>query len=53
MVGIGGISEEKSAVIKAGASGVAFIQHYSQEDAEEAARRLKGQVLVSLTGVEI
>lgn len=55
IVGIGGISERKiSAVINAGAKGVAVISAITgQEDIEEAARRLKGQALISLTGIEI
>lgn len=55
LIGIGGISERKiGSVINAGASGVAIISAISAEDnVEEAARRLKGQVLISSTGVEI
>jgi thiamine-phosphate pyrophosphorylase len=55
MVGIGGISERKArAVIRAGASGVAVISAISKaEDPEDAARRLKGSILLSLTGVEM
>ena len=55
LVGIGGISERKIiSVIKAGATGVAVISAITAEDdAEEATRRLKGQVLISKTGVEI
>lgn len=55
IVGIGGISERKiGAVIQAGATGVAVISAITaEEDVEEAARRLKGQVLISLTGIEV
>lgn len=55
IVGIGGISERKiSSVIKAGATGVAVISAITgQEDIEGAARSLKGQALISLTGIEI
>lgn len=55
MLGIGGISERKiGGVIKAGASGVAIISAISSaDDIEKAARRLKGEVLLAITGVEI
>ncbi|MBO0600908.1 thiamine phosphate synthase [Sporosarcina sp. E16_3] len=55
IVAIGGISERRAgAVIKAGASGVAVISAISgEEDAGEAASRLKGAVLLSLTGIEM
>ena len=55
MVGIGGISERKaSAVIRAGASGVAVVSAIAgQDNPLEAARRLKGTVRLSLTGVEM
>ena len=55
IVGIGGISERKaSAVVKAGASGVAVISAISGEkDPQEAAIRLKGAILLSLTGIEM
>jgi thiamine-phosphate pyrophosphorylase len=55
IVAIGGISERKaSAIIKAGASGVAVISAISgEEDPGEAASRLKGAVLLSLTGIEM
>ena len=55
MVAIGGISERKAgAVIKAGASGVAVISAISgEEEPGEAASRLKGAVLLSLTGIEM
>lgn len=55
IVAIGGISERRAnAVIKAGASGVAVISAISgEEDPGEAASRLKGAVLLSLTGIEM
>ena len=55
IVAIGGISERRAgAVIKAGASGVAVISAISgEEDYKEAASRLKGAVLLSLTGIEM
>ena len=55
IVGIGGITERKAgAVIKAGASGVAVISAISgEEDPAEAASRMKGAVLLSLTGIEM
>jgi thiamine-phosphate pyrophosphorylase len=55
VVGIGGISERRAgAVIKAGASGVAVVSAISgEEDYKEAASRLKGAVLLSLTGIEM
>lgn len=55
MVGIGGISERKaSAVIRAGASGVAVVSAIAgQDDPLEAARRLKGTIRLSLTGAEM
>lgn len=54
IVGVGGISERKIwDVIKAGASGVAVISITGEGFPEEAARRLKGRVLLSLTGVEM
>lgn len=55
IVAIGGISERRTgAVIKAGASGVAVISAISgEEDPGEAASRLKGAVLLSLTGIEM
>ena len=55
IVCIGGISERRAgAVIKAGASGVAVISGFSgEEDYREAASRLKGAVLLSLTGIEM
>lgn len=55
IVAIGGISERRAgAIIKAGASGVAVISAISgEEDPGEAASRLKGAVLLSLTGIEM
>lgn len=55
IVAIGGISERRAGtVIKAGASGVAVISAISgEEDPREAASRLKGAVLLSLTGIEM
>lgn len=55
IVGIGGISERKaSAVIGAGASGVAVVSAIAGADnVEEATRSMKGQVLLALTGVEM
>ncbi len=55
IVAIGGISERRAgAVIKAGASGVAVISAISgEENPGEAASRLKGAVLLSLTGIEM
>lgn len=55
IVGIGGITERKAgAVIKAGASGVAVISAISgEENPAEAASRMKGVVLLSLTGIEM
>lgn len=55
VVGIGGISERKtSAVIRAGASGVAVISAITgEENSEEAARSIKGRILLALTGVEM
>lgn len=55
IVGFGGISERKiSSVIRAGASGVAVTSAITEDEhPEEAARRLKGQALLSLTGVEM
>ena len=55
IVGFGGISERKiSSVIRGGASGVAVNSAIAEdENPEEAARRLKGQALLSLTGVEM
>ena len=55
IVGYGGISERKiGSVIRAGASCVAVTSAIADdENPEEAARRLKGQVLLSLTGVEM
>lgn len=55
IVAIGGISEHRaSAIIKAGASGVAVISAISgEEDPGEAASRIKGAVLLSLTGIEM
>jgi len=55
MVGIGGLSERKiTAVILAGASGVSLISAITNADnVEETTRRIKGQVLLSLTGIEI
>ena len=55
IVGFGGISERKAGtVIRAGASGVAVISAIAGADnTEEAARSLKGQILLSLTGVEM
>lgn len=55
LIGIGGISERKiDFVINAGATGVAIISAITAADeVEEATRRLKGQVLISSTGVEI
>lgn len=55
IVGIGGITERKaSRVIQAGASGVAVISAITDdEDIEEATRRMKGQLLLALTGVEM
>ncbi len=55
IVGIGGISERKaSAVIGAGASGIAVVSAIAGEDkTEEATRSIKGQVLLALTGVEM
>ncbi|MFC5590161.1 thiamine phosphate synthase [Sporosarcina soli] len=55
IVGIGGLSERKArAVIQAGASGIAVISAIAgQDDPLEAARRLKGAVRLSLTGVEM
>lgn len=55
VVGIGGISERKAGtVIRAGASGVAVISAITgKEDIEEAARTLKGRLLLALTGVEM
>ncbi len=55
IVAIGGISERRAGtVIKAGASGVAVISAISgAEDPGEAASRLKGAVLLSLTGIEM
>lgn len=55
IVGFGGISERKiSSVIRAGASGVAVTSAIVEDESpEEAARRLKGQALLSLTGVEM
>lgn len=55
VVGIGGISERKAGtVIRAGASGVAVISAITGEkDSEEAARAIKGRILLALTGVEM
>ena len=55
IIGIGGITERKAgAVIKAGASGVAVISAISGEETPaEAASRMKGAVLLSLTGIEM
>lgn len=55
IVAIGGISERKaSAVIKAGASGIAVLSAISgSENPGEAAIRLKAAVLLSLTGIEM
>jgi len=55
IVAIGGISERRAnAIIKAGASGVAVISAIlGEEDPREAASRLKGAVLLSLTGIEM
>jgi len=55
IVAIGGISERRAgAIIKAGASGVAVISAISgEENPGEAASRLKGAVLLSLTGIEM
>jgi thiamine-phosphate pyrophosphorylase len=55
IVAIGGISERRAdAIIKAGASGVAVISAISGEDHPgEAASRLKGAILLSLTGIEM
>ena len=55
IVAIGGISERRAgAIIKAGASGGAVISAISgEEDPGEAASRLKGAVLLSLTGIEM
>ncbi|MER2090975.1 MAG: thiamine phosphate synthase [Sporosarcina sp.] len=55
IVGIGGISERKAgAVINAGASGVAVISAISgNENSEDAANRMKGAILLSLTGIEM
>lgn len=55
IVGIGGISERKaSTVIRAGASGVAVISAITDaENTEEATRKMKGNVLLALTGVEM
>jgi len=55
IVAIGGISERRTgAVIRAGASGVAVISAISgEEDPGEAASRMKGAVLLSLTGIEM
>lgn len=55
IVGIGGISERKAGtVIRAGASGVAVISAITGgADVEEAARAIKGRLLLALTGVEM
>ncbi|MCZ2259180.1 thiamine phosphate synthase [Sporosarcina sp. G11-34] len=55
IVGCGGITERKmGSVIRAGASCVAVSSVITDaENPEEAARQLKGQVLLSLTGVEM
>ncbi|MBO0587231.1 thiamine phosphate synthase [Sporosarcina sp. E16_8] len=55
IVAVGGITEHRAgAVIKAGASGIAVISAISgEEDPGEAASRLKGAVLLSLTGIEM
>jgi len=55
IVAIGGISERRAnAIIKAGASGVAVISAIlGEEEPREAASRLKGAVLLSLTGIEM
>lgn len=55
VVGIGGISERKvGTVIRAGASGAAVISGITGEkDSEEAARAIKGRILLALTGVEM
>lgn len=55
IVGIGGITERKAGkVIRRGASGVAVISAILGEDnVEEATRKMKGQLLLALTGVEM
>lgn len=55
VVAIGGISERKvGTVIRAGASGAAVISGITGEkDSEEAARAIKGRILLALTGVEM
>lgn len=55
LVGIGGISERKAGtVIRSGASGVAVVSAItSGDDAEEAARSIKGRITLALTGVEM
>lgn len=55
VVGIGGISERKAGtVIRAGASGVAVISAITgEESSDEAARAIKGRILLALTGVEM
>lgn len=55
VVGIGGISERKAgSVIHEGASGVAVISAITgAENSEEAARAIKGRILLALTGVEM
>ncbi len=55
VVGIGGITEGKAGtVIRAGASGVAVISAItSKPNCEEAARAIKGRILLALTGVEM
>lgn len=55
IIGIGGISERKVAsVIRAGASGIAVISAIAEDaNPESAARRLRGEVLVSMSGVEV
>lgn len=55
LVGVGGISERKAAmVIREGASGVAVISAIARaEDVEKAARAIKGRVTLALTGVEM
>jgi thiamine-phosphate pyrophosphorylase len=55
IVGFGGITERKiDAVITAGASGIAVFSAITRDGLPEtSARRLKGRVLLSLTGVEM
>ena len=55
IVGIGGISERKARkVIRAGASGIAVISAITgEDDTEEATRRIKGELNLALTGIEM